>query len=603
LDSPTVRADPDRPPERRPSLRKVYARLWPHLLVEKSRLLRGLGCIIVFAATSLLGVRLLGAAVDEIEKEGAADLARITWLALGFMLVVAVSGVFGFLRRYLMIGASRSIEVAMRDEVYGHLLRQSHGFFDHAATGDLMSRLTADVEGVRQAYGPGIMYISDTIFRAPATLALMLMIDVRLSLLALTPLVVLTVVVKLISPAIHRYSRRVQEGESELRARAQESFSGVRVVKTYGQEENEIRDYAVVANDYLAASMGLARARAFLRPSIMALAGLGPILVLYVGGQDVMRGELGYGGFIEFTMFYAMLVWPMMAIGWVLTIFQRGAAAMARVNEILDRDPEIVDVASPRDVRSLRGEIEFRDMTFSYDGATPALQNIDLHIQPGQTVAIVGPTGSGKSTLVSLVPRLFDASPGSLLIDGMPVNEIPATTLRRSIAAVPQETFLFSATIRSNIAYGLTREVSEEEIREAATISRIADDIDGFPDGFRTLLGERGVNLSGGQKQRIALARAIILGSPILILDDALSSVDTQTEERILGGLQGVMAGRTTLIISHRVSTVKKADLIVVLDGGRIVERGIHDDLITQGGLYAKMHRMQLLEEELEALE
>jgi ATP-binding cassette subfamily B multidrug efflux pump len=540
--------------------------------------------------------------LDEVAGESV-RLERVFWLSGAFVGAVAVSGLFGFLRRLLMIGASRSIEASMREEAYTHLVRQPHAYFDRAATGDLMSRLTADLEAVRQAYGPGFMYITDTIYRAPAALALMSTYDVRLALLALAPLVALAVVVKLLSPAIHRYGRQVQESEADLRARAQESFSGVRVVKAYGQEEREIEDYGAVADRYLRASMGLARTRAILRPSIMGLAGTGPVLVLLVGGAAVARGEMTFGAFVAFNAYYAMLVWPMMAVGWVITLFQRGAAAMRRVNDLLDREPEIRDAEDPAEVESLRGLIELRDLTFSYDGDRPALADVDLRIEPGQTVAVVGPTGSGKSSLVGLVPRLYEAPPGRVLLDDLPIERIPLRTLRRSIAAVPQETFLFSDTIRANIAFGLDREITEEELVEAASAASILDDVRGFPDGFDTLLGERGVNLSGGQKQRVAIARAVLLRTPILILDDALSAVDTSTEERILRRLREVATGRTTLLISHRVSTVRHADLIVVLDEGRIVERGTHDELVDNGGLYAAMHRMQLLEEELEAIE
>jgi ATP-binding cassette subfamily B protein len=464
-----------------------------------------------------------------------------------------------------------------------------------------MARATNDLSAVRMIVGPALMYSMNTVFAMALIVPLMAAISWKLTLLAFLSMPLVATATNYFSKRIHDRFEKVQEYFGTVSNRAQESLAGVRVIRAYTQERAEIESFKNVNREFVNRNLKLIRLSGIFHPILQFFIGLGFIAVLWYGGSLVIGGSISIGQFVQFTLYLGYLVWPMIALGWVINIFQRGMASMGRMNAIMSINPSIRDSDETRDIPGIDGEIEFRDLTFTYAGASePALKDINLHIEPGQTVAFVGAVGSGKSTLMNLISRLLDASPGQVLIDGRPIREIPLGVIRSSIGYVPQETFLFSETVAGNIAFGVDNATSEE-IEQAATEAGIAEDILEFPSGFETLVGERGITLSGGQKQRTAIARALIRRPRILILDDALSSVDTYTEERILAHLRRIMIGRTSLIVSHRVSTVKDADLIVVLEDGRIAERGTHESLIARGGIYSELYEKQLLEEELAA--
>jgi ATP-binding cassette subfamily B protein len=464
-----------------------------------------------------------------------------------------------------------------------------------------MARATNDLSAVRMIVGPALMYSMNTLFATAVILPKIVSISWRLTLLAFLSMPLVVVATNYFSKRIHDRFERVQEYFGTVSNRAQESLAGVRVIRAYTQERAEIESFKQVNRESVNRNLSLIRLSGIFHPILQSFIGLGFIAVLWFGGRLVINGKISIGQFVEFTLYLGLLVWPMIALGWVINIFQRGMASMGRMHHIMSIEPAIRDTDDTADIEAIEGEIEFRDLTLTYgESREPALRNINLHIEPGQTVAFVGAVGSGKSTLMNLVTRLLDAERGQVLIDGREIREIPLGVLRTSIGYVPQETFLFSDTVAGNIAFGVDSS-TPEEIEQAANEAGIVEDILEFPEGFETLVGERGITLSGGQKQRTAIARALIRRPRILILDDALSSVDTYTEEKILGHLRRIMRGRTSLLVSHRVSTVKDADLIVVLEDGSIAERGTHESLIARGGLYAELYEKQLLEEELAA--
>jgi ATP-binding cassette subfamily B multidrug efflux pump len=506
-------------------------------------------------------------------------------------------GVFLYLTRKVVISISREIEFEMRNDLFRHLESLSYSFYQRTRTGDIMARATNDLNAVRMLLGPAIMYSANTLVFTVAALFFMVHISPMLTLYAFAPLPIVSIVVQYFGRRIHERFERIQAMFSDISARAQENFSAARVIRAYVQEDAEVANFEAANKEYINRSLKLVRLMGMLWPTLTTLLGFAIVLVLWLGGRLAIQHHMSLGNFVAFLTYMVQLTWPVIALGWVINIFQRGTASMGRIKEILQEKPEVVDLAPNRAAPVVRGDIEFRGLNFAYNGA-PVLHDVNLHIPAGSSLAIVGPTGSGKSTLVSLIPRIYDAAPGSVLLDGRPITDFPLETLRRAIGFVPQETFLFSDTVQENIAFG-TDQTDGEAVRLAAQGASIAAEIEDFPEQYATMVGERGITLSGGQKQRTAIARAIIRNPRILVLDDALSSVDTHTEDKILNHLREIMQGRTTIFISHRVSTVRNADRIAVLHGGRIVELGTHDELIARNGYYTDLYNKQLLEEEL----
>jgi ATP-binding cassette subfamily B protein len=532
------------------------------------------------------------------------------------IICVLLKGALSFTTRWVLIGVSRDIEFDLRADLLGRLLLMEPEFYVRNRTGELMSRATNDLNNVRMVLGPGIMYTGQTLVTMLIAIAVMARLSPSLTLWVLLPVPVVFVAVRHFGKVIHDLYEMIQASLATLSAKVQENLSGVRVIRAYAQEEAEIRGFDEPNREYVARNIKLIRTWSMFMPSLQALIGFSFLIVLWQGGHQLLRGQISLGALIAFYTFLGILVWPMIALGWVTNIFQRGAASMGRLNYILHAQPQIDDrfVKVPANA-AVAGEVEFRNLNFTYpttisgNGAGfaksngndthPVLRDINLKIPAGSTLAIVGPTGSGKTTLAALIARLWEAPEGEVLIDGRPIREWPLDTLRRSIGYVPQDTYLFSETVGGNIAFGLPN-YDLNQVRQAAEIANLDSDVESFSHKYETVVGERGITLSGGQKQRTAIARAVIRDPRILILDDSLSSVDTQTEERILTRLRGIMHGRTTILISHRTSTVRDADQIVVLRDGRIIERGTHDELLARGGYYADLYEKQLLEEELE---
>jgi ATP-binding cassette subfamily B multidrug efflux pump len=578
-------------------------RLLPYVLRYRRSFSLGLLCVLISTSIQLLGPWVLKHAIDDLGRGVTrGKLAVYASLLLG---IACVGGIFRFLMRRIIIGASRDIEYDIRNDFFARLQAMPLAFFQTRRTGDLMSRATNDLNAVRMLIGPAVMYSASTLIVFCVAIVLMLSINAKLTLIALLPLPLVSVSVRYFGDAIHKRFEAIQAQLSEVSAVVQESLAGVRVVRAYGQEAHEIERFRSANDEYVRRNKVLIRLQGLYYPSLTLFLGFGSLLVLWLGSREVIRGGLTLGEFVAFNAYLVMLSWPMIAFGWVTNMLQRGLASWKRMLDVFDAAPGISDAnVTPRGrTARLEGEIEFRDLVFTYPGSDrPVLDRVSLRIERGQTVAFVGATGSGKSTLISLLPRLHDPPPGTVFVDGVDVREIPLATLRGAIGFVPQEPFLFSDSIADNVTFGVLGDAAAApRVVAAAAVARLDTDVASFPAGYETVVGERGITLSGGQKQRTAVARALMTDPPILVLDDALSAVDTHTEEEILARLRQVMTQRTAIIVSHRVSTVRAADQIFVLADGRIVERGRHDQLVAHNGLYAGLYRKQLLEEELAA--
>ena len=568
--------------------------LLPYLKRYRWGFVMGALCIVLSNGAQAGLPRVIGNAAQSLSS--GVTRHKLLIFTLEVLALAVVRGIFLFLTRWIVIGISRDIEFDLRNDLFAHLETLSYSYYQRMRTGDIMARMTNDLNAVRMLMGPAIMYSANTLVFTAAALWFMVHTSPKLTLYAFLPLPAVSVVIQYFGRRIHERFERIQAMFSDISARAQENFSGARLIRAYVQEEAEIASFEAANQEYVARSLKLVRLMGMLWPTLELMLGLALVLVLWIGGREVLAGRMQIGAFTAFNIYMMQLTFPIIALGWVVNIFQRGTASLVRLNEILQEQPQIHDEAAAKDLE-VQGEIEFRGLNFDYEGK-PVLRDLNLRIPAGTSMAIVGPTGSGKTTLVSLIPRIYDAAPGMVLLDGRPIREFSLSSLRKSIGFIPQETFLFSDRIRENISLGVDS-ASDQAIHDAAEAANIATDIESFPERYQTMVGERGITLSGGQKQRTAIARALIRNPRILILDDALSSVDTHTEDKILNHLREVMQGRTTIFISHRVSTVRNADRIAVLHDGRIAESGTHDELLALNGYYSDLYNKQLLEEEL----
>lgn len=589
------------PPEPRVEwreLREAYRFLAPYFRPYLWPVALGLGALLLKNAAGAAMPLLIKAGVDSLEN--GFDLDQTLVICGWMLLLILLKGFFQYWMRVLLMNVSRDMEYDLRRDIFGNLVRLSGDFYARTRTGDVLARATNDLNAVRMMAGPAVMYWTETVTLALVVLALMFTADWKLTLAALLPAPIVSVVVAILGQKIHHYFQLIQEKFSDISSMVQENLQGVRVIRAYAQEEAESARFAKLNRDYIGDSLKLAKVSGLFMPALEFLIGLSFLLVLGVGGWRMLEGELTVGQFVMFNSFMGLLVWPMIAMGWVVNLTQRGLASLKRIRSFLDERPSIDDPPAGAIRGRIAGAITLQGVSYQHDTGY-ALREVSLEVKPGETVAIVGPTGAGKSTLAKLIPRLADATAGQVLIDGQPVSQFALDSLRGQIAMVPQETFLFSATLGQNIAFGVP-DADHADVRKAAEFAGLGPDLESFPEGLDTKVGERGLTLSGGQKQRVAIARALLANPRILILDDALASVDNITEERILRALRDQMRSRTTLVISHRASTVREADRIVVLRHGQIAEQGTHEELLARRGYYADLCKRQQMEEELEAM-
>lgn len=580
---------------------KSLLKLNKYFLRYKFKLFLGFIFILCSNAAQVYIPLILKDSIDALQAN--ISYNQIVEYAALIVIVAIISGIFRFLIRITIIITSRKIEFDLRNDLWKHIQKLPVKFFQNNSTGNLMAHATNDISAVRMYIGPAVMYSVDITSKFIIVIILMLSLNTMLTIYTLLPLPLLSFFVYKLSKKIHLKFTKIQEKFSELTAKAQESFSGIRVVKSYVREENEIKHFTNLSNDYLNRTMDKVKIQALFVPLLFLITGISIIIVIWVGGGMVISNELTLGEMLAFTAYLGILIWPVIALGWILNIIQQASASMKRLLKIFAEEDDIKDSdETNKNVNEINGDIEFNNVSFKYNNESlNILRNISFKVKIGQTVAVIGRTGSGKTTLINLIPRLFDTSEGEILIDGVNIKNIPKHILRKSIGIVSQETFLFSDSLKNNIGYGLTS-IDENIIKGVSDISMLNNDIEDFSSGYETILGERGITLSGGQKQRASLARALAINPKILILDDSFSAVDTNTEEEILRKLKDFMKDRTSIIISHRISTVKDADKIFVLDNGEIIEEGTHAELVNIGGLYADLHQKQLLEEELKEL-
>lgn len=582
---------------------KEFITLKEFFIAHKRSFLLGIFWVFFVDAIGLITPKVLGLFVDDLRGGGLDRSDILTYAAIIFGAAI-FSAVARYYWRIYIMGNSRKAEVYLRDKFYQHLQSLSPNYFNHHKTGDLMAHATNDLGAIRQALGPGFLSAVDPFFVLTFTIIMMLYtVGWQLTLAALAPMPFLALIVTLFGRVIHRRFGQVQAAFGSLTDRVQENFAGVRVVKSFVQEEAEINKFTAENQENFKANLNLIKVNGIYNPVVQVVTAISFLIALSYGGILVVRGTISLGDFVAFNTYLGLMTWPMMAIGWVINMWQRGAASMKRINEVLHTLPEIFDGEEVADKDDLSGNIEFKNLTFTYPGAEkPVLKDINIRVEAGKTVAIIGRTGSGKSTLMNLLLRLYNTPPGALYLDGVDINRVPLATIRENIGYVPQENFLFSKTIRDNIAFsGSEQGYTQEQVEAAASLAQVHGNIVDFEEGYDTMLGERGVTLSGGQKQRVSIARAVIKNPKILILDDSLSAVDTHTEEEILLRLKQIMQARTSLIIAHRISTIKDADEILVLDDGQIIERGSHDSLLELGGLYHELYQKQLLEDQIAA--